>query len=259
MSESTSDPVLEPVGEATATAVAPPPTEIAVGDPPAPEPTEAQPDPAPRKPNAADRRFANLSARTATLQRELEAKETELAAAKALIGTDKPNVAPLPGETIEQAAQRLVAEREFNGKLGKIDAQGKKDFGADAWSSAKDTLTSLGATTNQAFLQALAETDHPSKIFSALAEDSDALIELLGKSPAAMAAQLGRMDAKMENPAPKAPVSSAPRPAAPIQSGAASPKEIDPWGPEAEGLSMAEWNALAAKTDIGKKIFGLRR
>lgn len=259
MSESTSDPVLEPVGEAAAAAVAPPPVEGAVTDPPAPEPTEAPPEPTPRKPNAADRRFANLSARTAALQAERDAAIRDAEAARALLSAGKPETPTLPGETVEQAAQRLVAEREFSGKLDKIDAQGKKDFGAEAWSAAKDSLTSFGATTNPAFLQALAETDHPAKIFSALAEDSDALIELLRKSPAAMAAQLGRMDAKMENPPAKPPVSSAPRPAAPIQSGAVSPKEIDPWGPEADGLSMAEWSALAAKTDIGKKIFGLRR
>lgn len=256
MSETAEPPVTDaPAPAETVTDAVDAPVEQQATETPT-EPVE----PAPKKPNPADRRFAHLTARNAALQAERDQAVKEAEAARALLDApkgDEPPKTTVPQTSVEEAAQRLVAEREFNSKLTRIDARGKKEFGAEAWENAKSTLTGLGATSNQPFLQALAETDHPQKIFAALAEDSDALVELLGKSPAAMAAQLGRMDAKMETPPPK-PLSAAPKPAAPIQSGGVT-KEIDPWGPEAENLSMAEWNALAAKTDLGKRIFGMRR
>jgi hypothetical protein len=62
---------------------------------------------------------------------------------------------------------------------------------------------------------------------------------LLRKSPAAMAAHLGRLDAKMETTAaPRA--SSAPKPPAPLRTPAVQP-EPDLYD---EKLSMKEWAAL---------------
>ena len=77
---------------------------------------------------------------------------------------------------------------------------------------------------------------------TALADDSDEVMALLRKSPAAMAAHLGRLDAKMETAAtPRA--SNAPKPPAPLRTPAVEP-ELDIYDPK---LSMREWAALVDK------------
>ncbi len=154
-----------------------------------------------------------------------EAAEARAAAAEALLqqrGGDDTPPRP-PGQIdVETRAAQLVAEREFNRRLAEIDATGRQDIGAETWEAAKQTMTALRATQNQAFLTALAETENPAQIFAALAEDTDTLMEMLEKPPAAMAARLGRMDAKLSTPkAPLRPTSNAPRPPAPVQTSSA--------------------------------------
>lgn len=188
----------------------------------------ADPDPKP-KPKRTDRHIAHLTARTAAETARADEAERRAAAAEALLRAGKPegtDPTPTPGRQpagdLETRAAQLVAEREFIGRLGEIDASGKKDLGPDAWEAAKATMTSLGAAHNQAFLQALAETENPAKIYAALADDPDALMGLLTKPPAAMAARLGRMDADLSKPnTPK--VSNAPKPAAKVEGTGTAP------------------------------------
>lgn len=228
-------PILEPV---------PAPVVDAAPEPAAtPEPT---PEPEP-KPKRTDRHIAHLTARAGEEQRLREAAERRADAAEALLRagregdeTTPPQPRPDASQDVEARAAQLVEHREFNRRLGEIDATGKKEIGADVWEAAKATLTGLGATDNQAFLQALAETDAPHKIFASLADDPDALMDLLKKSPAAMAAKLGRMDAELSRPAAK-PLSAAPAPAERVQGGATI-KEFDPYNPP-PGMSMKAWNA----------------
>jgi len=240
-----------------------------VADPPVADQTAAPADPAPDatpepepqpKPKQADRRFAAMTAKLAAEATARAEAEKRADAAEALLRAGKPDGDTKPvtrQPSVEEAAEKLLQEREFNTKIKAIDLAGKKEFGHEAWEDAKNTMTSLGASGNTAFLAALAETEHPQKIFAQLAEDTDTLLSLMNKSPAAMAAQLGRMDAKMAQPAPTKPLSAAPRPPAPVTSGGVTAKEIDPFGDEAEKLSMAEWNTLFEKTDTAKRL--LRR
>lgn len=210
------------------------PSAAAAAEPP------AEPEP---KPKRTDRHIANLTRRLADESRLREAAERDAHAARELLGATKPEaVAPReqPAD-IETRAAQIVAEREFNKRLSDIDAAGKKDIGADEWEQAKATLSALGATGNQAFLQALAETENPAKIFAAMADDTDALAELLAKSPAAMAAKLGRMDAQLSRPVVR-PLSAAPVPPAKvIPSGIV--KDPDPYS-YPPGMSMKEWNKM---------------
>ncbi len=211
----------------------------------APEATE-DPKPEP-KPKRTDRHIAHLTARAADEQRLREAAERRADAAEALLraGRQGDDETPPPPrqdapQDVEARAAQLVQEREFNRRLGEIDATGKKELGADQWEQAKATLTGLGAVNNQAFLQALAETDAPHKIFASLADDTDALMDLLKKSPAAMAAKLGHMDADLSRPAAR-PLSAAPTPATRVQGGGATVKDFDPYNPPV-GMSMKAWN-----------------
>lgn len=207
------------------------------------EPEQEQP--APPKPDKIERRVANLTRKMADADRARQAAEARAEAAEALLRAKDPDANPeptrQPANDVEARAAQIVAEREFNRRLGEIDAAGKKALGAEAWQATVDTMTSLGASQNKAFLEALAETDHPEKIFAELADDTDVLMELLGKSPSAMAARLGRMDAKLSAPAAR-PLSNAPPPAPKVKVAGVVPTP-DPYN-YPSNMSMKEWNAM---------------
>lgn len=205
-----------------------------------PEP-EAEPAP---KPDKIERRVANLTRKMADADRARAAAEARADAAEALLRSRDPETdtpAPRqPATDVEARATQLLAEREFNRRMNEIDTAGKA-LGADQWEQAKATMDGLGAINNIAFLQALAETEHPAKIFADLADDTDVLMELLGKSPAAMAARLGKMDAKLSTPAAR-PLSNAPPPAPKVKA-AGVVAEPDPHNYPAN-MSMKEWNRM---------------
>lgn len=237
MSETITDPVIEPVATPAIEPTDP------VTETPAPEtPTEPAAEPPP-KPDKIERRIANLTRKMADEARAREAAERRAEAAEALVAAanpDKPG-ADKPATDVEARAAQIVAQRAFEQRLTAIDHAGKKEVGAEAWEQAKDTLTSLGATRNQAFLQALAETDNPAKIFAAMADDTDTLLELLGKTPAALAARLGRMDAEFSKPVAR-PLSAAPTPPTKLRSSGVVP-EANPYN-YPPGMSMKEWSKM---------------
>lgn len=208
------------------------------------ETPDAEPEPAP-KPDKIERRVANLTRKMADADRARAAAEARAEAAEALLRANDPDATPAPARQsatdVEARAAQLLAEREFGKRMSEIDAAGKA-LGADQWEQAKATLTGLGATNNQAFLTALAETDNAARIFADLADDTDALMELLGKSPAAMAARLGKMDAKLSTPAAR-PISNAPPPAPRVKASGVAPEPTIYDYPQ--GMSMKEFNKMA--------------
>lgn len=205
--------------------------------------TPAEPEPAP-KPEKIERRIANLTRKMAEETRAREAAERERDAALALANAGKDDVPPRRDapQDIEARAAELVARREFDARITEIDTSGKKELGADQWEQAKATMQGLGATANAAFLQALAETENPVKLFAQLADDTDALMELLQRSPAAMAARLGKMDAKLSQPVVR-PLSAAPSPPPKVKTGGVAP-EPDIYN-YPKNMSMREWNKIA--------------
>lgn len=230
----TEAPALEPQG-----IEAPAPQEMA-----SEASAEAEPDQT-KKPNGTERRWANLTRKLGDESRAREAAERELAAARELLAAGKPESAHaaqnVSGNDIEARAAQLVAERQFNSRLGEINDAGKTEFGA-AWEDHKNTMTALGATGNKAFLEALAEADNPAKLFAHFAEDTDALLDVLSKSPTAIAARIGKMDAKMSQPAAPKPLSAAPAPAPKVR-GAATPAEPSPHE-YPTNMSMRDWNKM---------------
>lgn len=214
--------------EAAAAAAAPLPPSDAAAEPSAEETAAAEAAAeAAKKPTRQERHVANLTRKAAEETRAREAAEKRAEAAEALLaagktGDDTKPPATPPARTAEPDREALRAEIRFNDRLAEIDASGKKELGADVWETAKATLTGLGAVNNKHFLQALAETENPAKIFAHMADDTDALVELLNKPPAAMAARLGRLDASFAKPTAK-PLSAAPKPAAKVEGGGAPP------------------------------------
>jgi hypothetical protein len=198
----------------------------------APEATTEAP-----KPRRADRHVANLTARLATERADREAAEKRAEAAEALLRAGKPDAAqPAPREESADRAQ-IRAEIEFDDKRAKLIEAGNKEF--PDWVEKTNIIHGLGGTSNPAFMQALVELPNAPKIVAALADDTDLLVELLRKSPTAMAAQLGRMDAKMEQ-TPAKPISRAPTPAPKIEAAnvLAEPDIYD------EKLDMKTWAKL---------------
>jgi hypothetical protein len=242
------------VTEAPAAVVETPATEAPAAavteTPAAAEPDAPQPD-APKPRPRTERHVANLTARLAAQTAAVAAAEARAAAAEALLQSSDP-APPARATTPAQVDRAAVrAEIEFDTRRQALVSQGQQEFGADDWRAKTDIIHGLGATQNPAFMQALVELPNAAKIVAALAEDSDALMDILGKSPHAMAVHLGRMDARMDTPTAK-PISNAPKPP-PAVAPSAVVKEPDIYD---EGISMKEWAKLM---DARDKAMGRRR
>lgn len=182
---------------------------------------EATPEPKPEA-EKVSKRVASLTRKIGEEARAREAAERRADAAEALLraskGEDEPPVTRTTQDTPDPA--ELRAQIRFEDRLNEIDAAGKKELG-DAWQEAKDTLTSLGATRmdtpkGRAFLEALAETSNPTKVFAHFAEDTDALMDIMRKSPAGMGAKLSQIDSELSKPVSR-PLSGAPKPPARVE------------------------------------------
>ena len=194
-----------------------------------------------------DRRFARLTAITAEAQmraeeaeRRAQAAEALLAAGKAPEGATQPPTARQPGEDVNAAAERILAQRQFEQARTSLIEAGTKEIGEDAWNEKTAILHDMGATQNPAFMAALVELPGAHKIVAELADDLDQLESLLKLSPAAMAAKLGRMSALAEIPK-QAAISKAPKPVTPV--GGTARAEPDP-----DKMTMAEYVAFRNKT-----------
>lgn len=255
MSETVTDPIQDAPEPSAEVIVDPQVTETETTQTEPTEPVQTEDQPAP-KPRRADRHVAALTARVAEKTAALEAAERRAEAAEALLRASKGEDDPEP--KLQPAIDREAVRREirFDEQRNALILAGQKEFGKGEWDGMADTLGGLGAVSNAAFMEALVDLPNAPKIVAALADDPDALIGLLAKSPAAMAAQLGRMDAKMETtPAPKPGLSNAPKPPPALRSQAVEPEhDIYNYPP---GMSMKEWNALAEKA-LPRRLGGKR-
>ena len=219
----------ESVTEAVADAISPPepvepittPVETIAEPAQQAEPVEAQPEPKPEA-EKVSKRVASLTRKIGEEARRAEAAERRAEAAEALLRASRGEDDNTPSERTQAApdVDQLRAEIRFSDRLSAIDVAGKKELGA-AWDEAKETLGSLGATNMQnakgrAFLEALAETENPTKVFAHFAEDTDALMDILSKPATTMAAKLTRLDMELSKPVAVRPLSSAPTPPAKV-------------------------------------------
>jgi hypothetical protein len=223
---------------------------------------EAAAEPKPgRKVQAGDRRFAHLTARAASLAEDLAETKRRAEAAEELLRATKSGEAIAPkqsDETPHQIARRIVAEERFVEKRTAVALAGNNQFGAEEWGAKTDVLHGLGALNNTDFMETLVDLPNAADVVAALSEDTDSLIDMLGKSPRQMAAALGRMSAKLETPAvtqtPK-PISKAPRPPAPVTAtNVAREKSVYDKGATSD---MAAYKAQLAKEF--PSLFGGRR
>lgn len=211
----------------------------------APAPTEPAAETPPEKPKQGDRRFAIMTAKLKAEESARHAAESRASAAEALlnVGKEDPDrLAPARREAtqdVESAAARLIAQREHDARRQAVVTEGAKEF--PDWHEKAEILHGMGATSNAAFMEALVELPNATKIVAHLAEDADALVALLGKSPTAMAAAMGRLDAQVGRTAVK-PLSNAPAPAPRVQASGVVP-EANPHN-YPDNMSMKEWSKM---------------
>jgi hypothetical protein len=207
------------------------------------------------------KRIDAMNRRNADLARELaalKAQQAELASGRTL-ETATPTEAPtapatLDQQAIEAAAEKKLAERTFNEHRAALIQNGVKELGPEAWNQKTDMLAKMGALDVPAFMDALLEVPEAHRLVAALADDPDRLMGLMGKRPAAMAAEMGRMAAEMT--APKtARLSSAPAPVQPLNTrgGAKEPDIYD-----TKNMSTREWIEHRNRT-ASAKLGGPRR
>lgn len=245
MSETTSGTTQEPVPGVTGTPIEQQVPEVQDHAETAPENTEpaSEPEPAP-KPRRTDRHIAHLTARAAAAEGARVKAEAERDAALALVRSGQSEddeqterrgftAADLRAE----AAKMLAEERAETARMAVV-TRGVKELGADVWKEKTDMLASLGATANPAFMQAILDMENTSKLVQTLADDPDLLSEILAKPPAALAAHLGRLDAKLSVPAAAARISQAPAPPRRVAATSVTP-DIDLADPK---VTMAEWS-----------------
>jgi hypothetical protein len=256
-----SESIQAPTPAITEAPLAASPVESAVTEPTSPsetvDPSARQADATATPQDKISRRIANLTRKMADEARAREAAERRADAAESLLNAGKEETTPRQqqGQDVESRAAKLVEEREFNKRLSDIDSSGKQELGQESWEAAKATLTGLGATSNQAFLQALAEAENPAKLFAHFADDTDALMDLLAKSPAALAARIGRLDAKLGVTAGRA-LSSAPVPP-PKVSRASVVAEPTPTA-YPKDMSMKSWSAMM-DSHLPKSLGGTKK
>ncbi|OYV74784.1 MAG: hypothetical protein B7Z66_15320 [Chromatiales bacterium 21-64-14] len=240
-----------PAPEPEVPAVAP---ETPVAEaPPAPEPTEAEKAAAARETKKQEdirKRINALTRRGAEAERERDALRAERDAMKALLESRNPPAEPetprpaptaLPDDVIQARARELRDAERFQERTRDLISKGAKELGADTWNEKTGILAEMGATNNQAFMQALAELPDAHKLVAYLADDLDVLNGLLARGPVAMAAEMGRITAAITAPAPRT-LSAAPKPAASVSGRAAADPDVYDGS-----LSMAEYVKLRRK------------
>lgn len=161
-------------------------------------------------------------------QREQIAQERqqreELAARLAALEANQPQQdpnAPKPQLSPEQLQQmvraeaaRIAEQTAMQEKLKSFDQAGRKEFGDRAFIERCNTLASLGASENPAFMQIVTDLDDGPRVVSHLAEHPEKAIEVLGLPPLRMAAALARLSGQQTAKPP--PVTKAPAPVRPV-------------------------------------------
>jgi hypothetical protein len=122
---------------------------------------------------------------------------------------------------VQQAAQRLVAERSFNESCNKVYAAGKTEF--PDFDAALGNLQMVGVPRE--FLEFTAASDAGAKLIHHLGKDLDEAARITSLPPVQMARELTRLELKLSQPQPK-PVSKVPAPITPVGGvGSASSKD----------------------------------
>lgn len=160
-------------------------------------------------------------------RREAERKAEELAAeverlrkgGSADLSSEE---APDTDTLVNQRAQQIVEQREFQSRVNDWAAKGAQEFGVDDFNASCNLIASLMDDRQQAnFMKTITDpeiVEDGHKVIAALAEDPEEAERILSLPPVKQALALNKLAAKVNKPATPAPkpISKAPAPVTPI-------------------------------------------
>jgi hypothetical protein len=145
-------------------------------------------------------------------------------------------------QQIQQRAQALADQQEFNRRCNEVAEVGRRtytDFDAQVGRlvGMVDPNDPQGVATYNEFLNAALETGEASKLIHALGGDLDEASRIFSLPPRRMAVELTRMAAR-----PVQELSAAPRPINPASTNAQAQRtSTSPDDPGSDNMSTAEW------------------
>lgn len=227
------------------------------------ETSDADAAKAKRTPKWAQERFNALTRQKGELERENTALKTELEAARKTPAQAanvaqpeggaagavsaqpaKPAAQPNIEELVNVRAQQIVAQQTYQKNLNDMARRGAEEF--SDFQDRCNFLADLGAGDNPNFLPAVSALEDGHKVLAELADKPEEAQRILSLTPIQMAAELGRMSAKVSGAPqtavkPEKKISTAPAPIKPID---ATAKPNDAPSPDD---SDAEWFAKRAR------------
>ncbi len=237
------------------TAPEPAPTDTPAEPTPEPAPTPEPPKP---QPHWAEKRLAQITAqrhaaeaRAAELERKVQFFEAE----QARQNPQQPGQQPAPvtqadiERMVNERLQQAEVQRAQQAKVEAFNAvihRGQADYTPEVFDRACNTLSSMGASENRPFLDALTDLDDAHKVLLYLGTNTDEANRILSLSPTKMVVALARLDVTPKPPAaPAMPVSRAPVPIRPIEGSARV--EVDPEKMNAEQFMAWREKSLSKK------------
>jgi hypothetical protein len=175
----------------------------------------AKPSEKPATPKWVTARFGEMTAaRRAAEAAAQAANERVERIEKALrdkgITLDQPESTGKPaGKTVEQAAQELLAEREFVKRAGEIATKGRTEF--PDFDDTLRVLNEVGEMKKET-LDVILESDIGHKILKYLGDNPDEASELLAKPFKSQARAIGLLEARLEKAAEKPPINDTQEP-----------------------------------------------
>lgn len=157
------------------------------------------------------------------VERELEQAREELERLrKGGASENGPGSEPDPDTLINQRAQQIVEQREFQSRVNDWAAKGAQEFGVDDFNASCNLIASLMDDRQQAnFMKTITDpeiVEDGHKVIAALADDPEEAERILSLPPVKQALALNKLAAKVNKPATPAPkpISKAPAPVTPI-------------------------------------------
>lgn len=217
--------------------------------PAAPEPAESAPE-EPKEPAKTawwQKRIDELTRARHEAERKAERLEREAAGRQPQQTDPQQPPANLTDAQIEERATALAAQREYQKAVTRTIDSGNTKYGEAAFIASCNTLASLGANEQPAFMQAVTDLDHGADILHHLGANPELAARVMAMPPVRMAMELARLEGKITAPPPPKPVSKAPAPITPVEGGVSLSDDVDP---DADG---ARWIAMRNKQEAERR------
>ena len=208
------------------------------------DPSKAAPPPPPKRDYAAERQQQRIDRLTA----QLRATQTELERAHGTQSSDAAAIQQqIDAKATELAAAKateIVAWNAFTGSLNSAIAEGQKEFGAEKFDAAVAQLRTLHDHADPeanskylSMLQAVLDTGAAPKLIAQLGEDPNEAARIMGLSPTKMGVELGKLAFR-----DAAAVSDAPKPVRPVTGVGRTHVAIAAEDPDrADSIDMRVW------------------